>query len=58
MVGYRNEKTRGHIVTIEDPIEYVHQHKGCVITHREVGVDTDSWIPLSEHAATGRRMSS
>jgi len=43
MVGYRNEKTRGHIVTIEDPIEYVHQHKGCVITHREVGVDTESW---------------
>jgi len=43
MVGYRNDKTRGHIVTIEDPIEYVHQHKGCVITHREVGVDTESW---------------
>jgi twitching motility protein PilU len=43
MVGYRNEKTRGHIVTIEDPVEYIHQHKGCVITHREVGVDTDSW---------------
>src|ERR1700723_1956817 len=43
MIGYRNEKTRGHIVTIEDPVEYVHQHKGCVITHREVGVDTDSW---------------
>src|ERR1700729_1505749 len=43
MVGYRNEKTRGHIVTIEDPVEYVHQHKGCVITHREVGVDTESW---------------
>src|SRR6187399_3525888 len=43
LVGYRNEKTRGHIVTIEDPVEYVHQHKGCVITHREVGVDTDSW---------------
>jgi twitching motility protein PilU len=43
MVGYRNEKTRGHIITIEDPVEYVHQHKGCVITHREVGVDTDSW---------------
>jgi len=43
MVGYRNEKTRGHIVTIEDPVEYVHQHKGCVVTHREVGVDTDSW---------------
>jgi twitching motility protein PilU len=43
MVGYRNEKTRGHIVTIEDPVEYVHNHKGCVITHREIGVDTESW---------------
>ena len=43
MVGFRNEKTRGHIVTIEDPVEYIHQHKGCVVTHREVGVDTDSW---------------
>src|SRR3569832_1508219 len=43
MVGYPNEKTRGHIITIEDPVEYVHQHKGCVITHREVGVDTDNW---------------
>jgi twitching motility protein PilU len=43
MLGYRNDKTRGHIVTIEDPVEYVHQHKGCVVTHREVGVDTDSW---------------
>jgi twitching motility protein PilU len=43
MVGYRNEKTRGHIVTIEDPVEYVHAHRGCVVTHREVGVDCDSW---------------
>jgi twitching motility protein PilU len=43
MVGYRNEKTRGHIVTIEDPVEYVHAQKGCVITQREVGVDCDSW---------------
>ena len=43
MVGYRNEKTRGHIVTIEDPVEYVHAHKGCVVTHREVGVDSESW---------------
>src|SRR3954463_11341065 len=42
-VNYRNEKTRGHIITIEDPVEYVHNHKGCVITHREVGVDTESW---------------
>jgi twitching motility protein PilU len=43
MVGYRNEKTRGHIVTVEDPVEFIHQHRGCVITHRDVGVDTDSW---------------
>ncbi len=43
LVGYRNEKTRGHIVTIEDPVEYVHQHRGCVVTHREIGVDTESW---------------
>jgi len=43
MVGYRNEKTRGHIVTIEDPVEYVHSHRGCVVTHREIGVDTESW---------------
>src|SRR6202000_732325 len=43
MVGHRNENTRHHIVTIEDPVEYVHHHKGCVITHREVGVDTESW---------------
>jgi twitching motility protein PilU len=43
MVGYRNEKTRGHIVTIEDPVEFVHPHKGCIITQREINVDTDSW---------------
>jgi len=43
MVDHRNAETRGHIVTIEDPIEYVHQHKNCVVTQREVGVDTDSW---------------
>ena len=43
MTGYRNENSFGHIITIEDPIEYVHEHKNCVVTHREVGVDTDSW---------------
>lgn len=43
MVGYRNENSYGHIVTIEDPVEYVHEHRNCVITHREVGVDTDNW---------------
>ena len=43
MVGYRNENSYGHIITIEDPVEYTHEHKNCVITQREVGVDTDSW---------------
>ncbi|MBX6421822.1 MAG: PilT/PilU family type 4a pilus ATPase [Nevskia sp.] len=43
MVGYRNANSRGHIVTIEDPIEYVHAHRNCVVTQREVGVDTLSW---------------
>ena len=43
MVGYRNENSYGHIITIEDPVEFVHEHKNCVITQREVGVDTDSW---------------
>jgi twitching motility protein PilU len=43
VVDHRNESTRGHIVTIEDPIEYVHAHKRCVITQRELGVDTESW---------------
>ncbi|MDX1442538.1 MAG: PilT/PilU family type 4a pilus ATPase [Gammaproteobacteria bacterium] len=43
MLGVRNKQTRGHIVTIEDPVEYVHPHQGCLITQREVGVDTESW---------------
>jgi twitching motility protein PilU len=43
MVGYRNENSQGHIITIEDPIEYVHPHKNCIITQREVGVDCDTW---------------
>ena len=43
MIGYRNETSHGHIITIEDPVEYVHPHKNCMITQREVGVDTDSW---------------
>ncbi len=43
MIGHRNENSKGHIVSIEDPVEYVHPHKGCVITQREVGVDTESW---------------
>lgn len=43
MVGYRNENSYGHIITIEDPVEFVHEHKNCIITQREVGVDTDGW---------------
>src|ERR1700704_759168 len=43
MIGYRNENSHGHIITIEDPVEYGPEHKNCVITQREVGVDTDSW---------------
>jgi twitching motility protein PilU len=43
VVGHRNEHTHGHIVTIEDPVEFVHPHRNCIITHREVGVDTESW---------------
>jgi len=43
MVGYRNENSKGHIITIEDPIEFIHNHKSCLVTQREVGVDTDSY---------------
>jgi len=43
MVDYRNKNSHGHIITIEDPIEYVHQHAGCIVTQREVGIDTDSF---------------
>ncbi|MGL1832335.1 PilT/PilU family type 4a pilus ATPase [Rhodocyclaceae bacterium SMB388] len=43
MVDYRNEHSYGHIITVEDPIEFVHQHKNCIVTQRELGIDTDSW---------------
>ncbi|MGM0595274.1 MAG: ATPase, T2SS/T4P/T4SS family, partial [Pseudomonadota bacterium] len=43
MVDYRNTHSHGHIITIEDPIEYVHQHKGCIVTQREVGIDTNTF---------------
>jgi twitching motility protein PilU len=43
LVGYRNRHSTGHIITVEDPIEYVHDHDGCIITQREVGVDTESF---------------
>jgi twitching motility protein PilU len=43
MIGHRNKHSKGHIISIEDPVEYVHPHEGCVITQREVGVDTETW---------------
>ena len=43
MVDWRNENTYGHIITVEDPVEFVHPHKNCVVTQREVGLDTESW---------------
>ncbi len=43
MIGHRNQNSSGHIISIEDPIEYVHQHRGCIVTQREVGMDTDSF---------------
>ena len=43
MVGYRNENSHGHIITVEDPVEYVHPHRNCIVTQREIGVDTADW---------------
>ena len=43
MVGHRNNKSKGHIISIGDPIEFIHQHRGCIVTQREVGIDTDSF---------------
>jgi twitching motility protein PilU len=43
MIDHRNRTTKGHIITVEDPVEYVHQSQGCLITHREVGIDTKGW---------------
>jgi twitching motility protein PilU len=43
LLGYRNENSYGHIITIEDPIEFVHEHRNCILTQREVGVDCDGW---------------
>ncbi len=43
MLGYRNTNSYGHIITVEDPVEYIHPHKNCIVTQRDVGVDTESW---------------
>lgn len=50
MVDYRNENTYGHIITIEDPVEFVHPHKNCIVTQREVGLDTDDWAPALKNS--------
>ncbi|TFW02024.1 PilT/PilU family type 4a pilus ATPase [Oxalobacteraceae bacterium OM1] len=44
MLGFRNENSYGHIITIEDPVEYIHPHRNCIVTQREVGVDTENWF--------------
>ena len=44
MIGYRNENTYGHIITIEDPVEFVHEHRNCIVNQREIGVDTENWF--------------
>ncbi len=43
MVDFRNEHSYGHIITVEDPVEFVHSHKNCIVTQREIGIDTDGW---------------
>ncbi|GAA4013636.1 PilT/PilU family type 4a pilus ATPase [Actimicrobium antarcticum] len=43
MLGHRNEHSHGHIITIEDPVEYIHPHRNCIVTQRDIGLDTDGW---------------
>jgi twitching motility protein PilU len=50
MVDYRNENSFGHIITVEDPVEFVHRHKNCIVTQREVGIDTDGWEPALKNS--------
>src|SRR5919107_3900943 len=50
MIGHRNENSYGHIITIEDPVEYVHPHRNCIVTQRDVGVDTDTWFTALKNA--------
>ncbi|MBL8638432.1 MAG: PilT/PilU family type 4a pilus ATPase [Alphaproteobacteria bacterium] len=54
MVDYRNQHAQGHIITIEDPIEYFHDHKGCVVSQREVGVDTENYAVALKNALRQR----
>jgi twitching motility protein PilU len=50
LVDWRNEHSEGHIITIEDPVEFVHPHKSCIVTQRELGIDTDSWEAALKNA--------
>ena len=50
MVDWRNENSYGHIITIEDPVEFVHKHKNCIVTQREVGIDTEGWGPALKNS--------
>jgi twitching motility protein PilU len=50
MVDHRNENSFGHIITVEDPVEFVHPHKNCIVTQREVGIDTDDWAPALKNS--------
>ena len=50
MVDWRNENSYGHIITIEDPVEFVHPHKNCIVTQREVGIDTEDWAPALKNS--------
>ena len=50
MVDYRNENSFGHIITVEDPVEFVHPHKNCIVTQREVGIDTEDWEAALKNA--------
>lgn len=54
MIDYRNSHTQGHIITIEDPIEYYHEHKSCVVTQREIGVDTENYAIALKNALRQR----
>jgi len=54
MLNYRNEHSQGHVVTIEDPIEFTHEHKGCIFSQREIGIDTNSWDAALKNALRQR----
>ena len=58
MVGYRNQNSHGHIISIEDPIEFIHEHGNCIVTQREVGMDTESFDVALKKIPCARRPTS